>query len=60
MHKDFKVFNGLFLCKKCGIEVNVLRLWSESGDATWMCDSKHLSRVSLIPQKKKKKDFGNE
>jgi hypothetical protein len=60
MHKDFKTFEGKFLCKKCSIEVNVLRLWSESGDATWMCDNKHLSRVGLIPQKKKKKDFGNE
>ena len=28
--------------------------------ATWMCTSKHVSRVGLIPSKKKKKDFEDE
>ncbi len=60
MSKDFKIFQGKFPCKECGKEVLTLRLWSENGDATWMCESKHLSRVELIPQKKKKKDFSNE
>ena len=60
MAKDFKVFPGKFLCKKCNEEVKSLRLWTESGDATWMCESKHVSKVSLLPEKKKKADFSNE
>jgi hypothetical protein len=57
---DFKIFDGKFLCKKCHEEVLSLRLWLESGDATWMCSNKHISKVNLIPQKKKKADFINE
>ena len=60
MAKDFKVFPGKFSCKKCNEEVKSLRLWTESGDATWMCESKHVSKVSLLPEKKKKADFSNE
>jgi hypothetical protein len=40
--------------------VTSLRYWIEAGDATWMCSKKHISKVGLIPQKKKKKDFINE
>jgi hypothetical protein len=58
--KEFKVFEGKFLCKKCQEEVLSLRLWVESGDATWMCTKKHVSKVNLIPKKKKKADFTNE
>lgn len=57
---DFKIFAGKFLCKKCHEEVLSLRLWPESGDATWMCSSKHISKVNLLPQKKKKADFKSE
>lgn len=60
MSKDFSVYLGQFPCKKCGVEVTSLRYWSDSGDATWMCDSKHLSKVNLLPQKKNKKDFAHE
>jgi hypothetical protein len=60
MAKEFKIFSGKFLCKKCGEEVKSLRLWIESGDATWMCESKHVSKVGLIPDKKKKADFFDE
>ena len=60
MAKEFKVFSGKFPCKKCGEEVKSLRLWVESGDATWMCESKHVSKVGLMPDKKKKADFLNE
>ena len=28
--------------------------------ATWMCSKKHISKVGLLPQKKKKKDFVDE
>ena len=58
--KNFTVYPGKFPCKKCHEEVLSLRLWTASGDATWMCSSKHMSKVSLIPQKKKKRDFDNE
>lgn len=55
--KDFKIFSGKFPCKKCHEEVLSLRLWIGSGDATWMCSKKHISKVNLIPQKKKKSDY---
>jgi hypothetical protein len=58
--KDFKVFEGKFPCKKCHEEVTSLRLWTGSGDATWMCTKKHVSKVNLKPEKKKKADFINE
>jgi hypothetical protein len=58
--KDFKVFSGKFPCKKCEEEVLSLRLWLDSGDATWMCSKKHVSKVGLIPVKKKRKDFPDE
>jgi len=60
MAKEFTVYPGKFPCKKCGIDVTSLRYWGESGDATWMCENKHISKVNLLPQKKKKKDFINE
>ena len=56
----FTIYPGQFPCKKCGEEVISMRLWIETGDATWMCSKKHLSKLQLIPQKKKKKDFINE
>jgi hypothetical protein len=58
--KEFKIFEGKFPCKKCQEEVLSLRLWVSSGDATWMCSKKHVSKVNLIPQKKKKADFVDE
>ena len=58
--KNFKVFPGKFPCKKCSEEVLSLRLWLDSGDATWMCSKKHVSKVGLIPVKKKRKDFSDE
>ena len=58
--KDFTIYNGKFPCKKCHEEVTSLRLWTESGDATWMCTKKHVSKVNLKPSKKKKADFINE
>jgi hypothetical protein len=49
-----------FVCKKCDEEVLSLRLWLDSGDSTWMCSKKHVTRVGLIPVKKKRKDFIDE
>jgi len=59
-NEKFTVYPGKFPCKTCQEEVISLRLWIETGDATWMCSKKHMSKVSLIPKKKKKKDFINE
>ena len=51
---------GKFICKKCKQDVTEARFWYESGDVTWMCQSKHISKVELVAKKKKKKDFENE
>lgn len=59
-NKDFTVFFGKFLCKKCHKEVSSARLWIATGDVTWMCEEKHMSKVGLVPEKKKKKDFSDE
>jgi hypothetical protein len=47
-HKDFTVYKGTFFCKTCGVEVYSMRLWRETGKASWMCPDKHLSEVQLI------------
>ena len=60
MAKEFTVIPGKFPCKKCKEEVLSLRLWLDSGDATWMCSKKHVSKVGLIQVKKKRKDFSDE
>jgi len=59
-NKDFIVFNGKLTCKKCSEHVASFRFWPESGDTTWMCSQKHVSKVELVPRKKKKGDFVNE
>jgi len=51
---------GKFICQKCKQGVTAARFWYDSADVTWMCQSKHISRVELLAKKKKKKDFENE
>jgi hypothetical protein len=58
--KPFATFPGKFLCKNCNEEVKSMRLWRDTGDATWMCTKKHVSRVQLVAKKKTKKDYENE
>ena len=60
MADSFKVFTGKFVCRRCDEEVLSLRLWLDSGDATWMCSKKHVTKVGLIPVKKNRKDFFDE
>jgi hypothetical protein len=60
MARDFQVYEGKWPCKICSEVVLTLRLWPDSGDVTWMCTQKHLSKMNLIPPKKKKKDFKDE
>jgi hypothetical protein len=58
--EKFFSFQGKFICQKCKQDVTEARFWRESGDATWMCANKHISRVELVAKKKKKKDFNDE
>jgi hypothetical protein len=60
LDKKFSTYPGKFPCKTCQEEVMLLRYWIESGEATWMCSKKHISKVGLFPQKKKKRDYLNE
>jgi hypothetical protein len=54
---QYSVYPGKFPCKTCGEVVSSLRYWQESGDATWQCTKKHISKVGLKPVKRSKKDF---
>jgi hypothetical protein len=56
----FTVYPGKWPCKVCQEIVTSLRYWKETGEATWMCTKKHISKVGLIPLKKTRKDFINE
>ena len=56
----FSTYEGKWPCKTCQEIVTTLRYWKETGDATWMCSKRHISKVGLIPPKKKKRDFTNE
>lgn len=58
--EKFFHIQGQFICQKCKSDVAAGRFWYDSGDVTWMCQSKHISRVELVAKKKKKKDFGDE
>jgi hypothetical protein len=60
VEKNFSTYEGKWFCKTCQEIVKILRLYTETGDATWMCSQKHISKVNLIPNKKTKKDFINE
>ena len=51
-NKNFTVYPGKFPCKTCNEEVFSLRLWTETGMLTWMCTTKHVSRVPTIMTKK--------
>jgi hypothetical protein len=51
---------GKFICQKCKEDLTMARFWYETGDVTWMCYKKHISKVALLAKKKKKKDFEDE
>jgi hypothetical protein len=53
----YSVYNGLFKCQECGIQVLSLRLYPEQKELTWMCEQKHVSKVDLNSRKKKKKGY---
>jgi rubredoxin len=44
----FNVYDGIFVCQKCGSETNKIRLWKDTLDLTWQCQScKYVSKVVL-------------
>lgn len=53
----FLVVAGAFICKACKANISSARFWYSSGDVSWICESKHISTVGLVPKKKKKSDF---
>jgi hypothetical protein len=55
--KPFITYPGKFLCHRCKEEVRSLRLWRDTGDLTWQCTKKHVSKVNIVPNKKTKKDY---
>lgn len=58
--KPFAIYSGKFICQRCEELVTSVRVWKDTGDATWQCSKKHISKVGLIPQKKTKKDYERE
>jgi len=40
-------YKGQFYCHECKEEVGFARLYEETFDLTWMCKSKHLSKVAM-------------
>lgn len=57
-NKPFSTYSGTFICQKCKEEVHTIRLWHDTKDVTWQCSKKHISKVNLLP--KKKKDYERE
>jgi hypothetical protein len=52
----YTVYQGKFLCKICKEEVSSMRVYPDTGDATWMCNKKHISKIHLykVGYKKRK------
>ena len=53
----YTIYEGKFPCRKCKEEVKTIRLYSETGMASWMCSQKHLNETELfkVGYKKSKK-----
>lgn len=54
----YTVYEGQFNCKTCKKTVATIRVYPDSGMASWMCSEKHLSEVQLfkVGYKKVKKN----
>jgi hypothetical protein len=52
----YDIYQGVFLCHKCKVEVKTMRFYAETKELTWMCPEKHMSTVNLNT-KKTKKDY---
>lgn len=51
----YNVHGGIFKCQVCNATVNSLRHYLDEKELTWMCQDKHISRVSLDTRRKKNK-----
>jgi len=61
MSNKFSVLEGKFPCKFCKQEVRTVRVYMDTGKATWMCSQKHLSEITLFQVGyKKKRDYERE
>lgn len=61
MNNKFTTYNGKFPCKTCKEEAKTMRLYAETGMASWMCPNKHLSQIELFRTKyMKRKDYERE
>jgi hypothetical protein len=55
---NYTIYYGQFPCRTCGEEVKSIRVYPNTGQSTWMCSKKHLSRSQLyVVGYKKKKDY---
>lgn len=55
---NYTVYPGKFPCKTCQEEARACRVYPETGQATWMCNKKHLSKCQLYTVGyKKKRDY---
>lgn len=53
----YTIYHGKLVCQSCGVEVKTMRLYPDTKEVSWMCSSKHLSKLKLI---KEKKDYERE
>jgi hypothetical protein len=50
---QYNIYNGIFNCHTCREEVKIVRLYQETGIITWMCKSKHISKVEFYTKRYK-------
>ena len=51
---NYSIYPGTFLCKTCKKEVKTMRVYLDTGIASWMCSDKHLSEIILFKKGYKK------
>jgi hypothetical protein len=51
---NYSIYPGKFLCKTCKKEVKTMRVYVDTGMASWMCSDKHLSEIMLFKKGYKK------
>jgi hypothetical protein len=58
---NYTVYQGKFFCKLCKEETKIIRVYPNTGQATWMCSKKHISKCQLYNVGyKKKRDYERE
>jgi hypothetical protein len=55
---NYTTYPGIFPCKTCKEDVKTCRVYPDTGESTWLCSKKHLSKCQLyIVGYKKKRDY---